>query len=398
MRGKYLGFLPIIPMLAGVLLVCWYLLQPVTVYADGSPRTVRSFGLSVDSIIKSGGVAIYAGDSSTPPLNSIFWKGNTISIKGASSIAVWIDGQRISVFSTERYPANLLTKLGVKLFPGDTLTVDGLQSGSDAPFSQARYHTIQYRSQASVLAMFPVQSLPLTNTIGIALAHEDRALMGLDYSSPAEENSPSSQPIQIQRVDDQILLEQKVLPFQRKTIVNDQVELDQQTVTQSGEYGLAVELTRIRNVNGVESSRITLNSTVIRPAVDEILSLGTKVSVKQMAVGGTTIEYWRAVSMYATSYSPCNSGVDRCLYGTAGGEKVGKGIVAVLSRWFPYMHGQRVYIPGYGFATIEDTGGGIPGTRWIDLGYSDADYVEWHSWVTVYFLTPVPPTILYELN
>jgi 3D (Asp-Asp-Asp) domain-containing protein len=51
---------------------------------------------------------------------------------------------------------------------------------------------------------------------------------------------------------------------------------------------------------------------------------------------------------------------------------------------------QRVYVQGYGHATIGDSGGGIPGTYWIDLGYSDEDYVGWHSWTTLYFLPPIP--------
>jgi hypothetical protein len=59
-----------------------------------------------------------------------------------------------------------------------------------------------------------------------------------------------------------------------------------------------------------------------------------------------------------------------------------------------------VYVPGYGIATILDVGGGIPGRPWIDLGYSDSDYVSWHQWVTVYFLSPPPPESLipYQLN
>jgi 3D (Asp-Asp-Asp) domain-containing protein len=55
------------------------------------------------------------------------------------------------------------------------------------------------------------------------------------------------------------------------------------------------------------------------------------------------------------------------------------------------MKGQSVYIAGYGIATIEDVGGGIPGRHWIDLGYTDAEIISWNRWVTVYFLMPAPP-------
>jgi hypothetical protein len=42
---------------------------------------------------------------------------------------------------------------------------------------------------------------------------------------------------------------------------------------------------------------------------------------------------------------------------------------------------------------VADTGGGIPGKYWIDLGYSEEDFVNWHQTVTVYFLNPAPPNV-----
>lgn len=58
------------------------------------------------------------------------------------------------------------------------------------------------------------------------------------------------------------------------------------------------------------------------------------------------------------------------------------------------MAGQQVYVPGYGHGVIGDSGGGgIPGRYWIDLAYDDENYVGWHHWTTLYFLTPVPAYI-----
>ena len=63
------------------------------------------------------------------------------------------------------------------------------------------------------------------------------------------------------------------------------------------------------------------------------------------------------------------------------------------------MQGQRLYVPGYGFGVIGDIGAGYPdGRPFIDLAYSDDDFVGWHQWVTVYFLTPVPASIIYVLQ
>jgi hypothetical protein len=60
----------------------------------------------------------------------------------------------------------------------------------------------------------------------------------------------------------------------------------------------------------------------------------------------------------------------------------------------------KVYIPGYGFASIEDVGGGVPwSTNWVDLGYKAKNYEPWYWYVDVYFLAPSPPPedIMYVL-
>jgi len=60
--------------------------------------------------------------------------------------------------------------------------------------------------------------------------------------------------------------------------------------------------------------------------------------------------------------------------------------VGVDTNYIPF--GTMMYVPGYGSAEAADTGR-ISG-RWLDLAYSDDEYVAWHQWVTVYFLWPPP--------
>jgi 3D (Asp-Asp-Asp) domain-containing protein len=106
-----------------------------------------------------------------------------------------------------------------------------------------------------------------------------------------------------------------------------------------------------------------------------------------------TITYYRAVTVRATSYSPCRSAADRCYYSTASGKPVQRGVIAVTRAWYNLFQGDRVYVPGYGIATIEDIGAGIPGQYWIDLGFSDSDWELWSKSVTLYFLAPAPANV-----
>ena len=130
------------------------------------------------------------------------------------------------------------------------------------------------------------------------------------------------------------------------------------------------------------------------------MGYGTKIVIQSTTVDGENIQYYRVLTLYATSYSPCRSATPdgRCSYGTASGLPVQRGTVAMVYSWYLAFGFDQLYIPGYGYATVGDVGGGLGGSHyWIDLGWTDADYQPMTGWVTVYFLAPVPKNIVYVL-
>ena len=236
-------------------------------------------------------------------------------------------------------------------------------------------------------------------TVGEALAEAEIPLLGLDYSIPAENEAlPSDGRIKLVRVSETILLAQKSIPFDSELVASSEIPLDQTKILSMGENGLSLQRVRVRYEDGVEVSRVTEEETTVRAPKTRTLAYGTKVEIKTAVVNGVTIEYWRAVQMYATSYSPCNLGTSTCGSTTASGKQLAKGVVALRTDLYRALQGQLVYVPGYGFATVEDACGGCVGKPWIDLGYSDSDYIPWHSTVMVYFLTPVPQNIIYNFE
>ncbi len=262
--------------------------------------------------------------------------------------------------------------------------------------------TIEYRPSAEIEIAAGGEShyrFTASETVGEALAEAGLSLQGLDYSFPAEsEKLPADGKIRVVRVNESIALVQKSIPFNTEVQLTADLELDQQELLQVGEPGLSVTRTRIRYEDGQEVNQETDAEALVRPAKDRIVGAGTKIVIRTVDTPEGPLEFYRAVQVYATSYSPCRLGVPWCGYGTAGGLKAQKGVIGVLRSWWRYMNGDPVYVPGYGRAIISDIGAGIDGRYWIDLAYGDDDYVPWHSWVTLYFLTPVPPTIMYILE
>ncbi|MBN1454365.1 MAG: G5 domain-containing protein [Anaerolineales bacterium] len=373
-----------------------------------------------------------------------------------------LDGEQIHVLaSDERIPANLLAKAGVTLAPGDQVLENGLPLPLESPLP-AGFQTLQIRRAATVtlatpdgeqslsatadtvggalyaagiqlyaadfvdppvdsplsagmtITYRPSQELTVTTSggivtirssarmVGAALAGAGIPLIGLDYSLPAESEAPPADgQVRVVRVSETVQLVQKPIPFETETVSSPEVELGQQEILQPGQEGLAIARTRIRYEDGQEVSRTVEEESVVRPPQKRIVQTGTQVVINTTTLGGVTLEYWRAFEMYATIYSPCNSGTGGCSYGTASGMRAGRGVVAVDPSMYSYLGGQRVYIPGYGYGVIGDIGGGyivedsigVSRYRWIDLGFDDNNIVDMRGWLTVYFLAPAPASI-----
>jgi 3D (Asp-Asp-Asp) domain-containing protein len=229
-------------------------------------------------------------------------------------------------------------------------------------------------------------------TVGEALSAAGLAAQGLDYSQPPLESPlPVDGQIRLVRVDESIQLEQKLLPFETFYQPVADLDVDAQQILQAGESGVIAQRIYVRAEDGMEVSRKVDSQWMARETKPRIIGYGTKVAKRNLDPPEGQITYWRSLTMYATSYSPCRLGKPNyCHETTATGAILQKGLVAVTRANFAIYGNTQVYIPSYGFATVADIGAGIPGKEWIDLGYSDKDWVQWGQNVTVYFLWPPP--------
>ena len=306
-------------------------MRSIIIKDEGAEQTLLTAALSVGAALHEAGLTITVADSVEPPLDALVTDAAVIQITRAHPLTIDVDGVRLQ----------------------------------------------QYSSRASV---------------GAALADAQVSLLGADYSEPAVQAAlPADGAIRIVRVSEQQLVEYAPLPFGALTQAAPELELDQRAVLQAGVNGLLAKRVRILFADGVEVSRAALQQWTVRAPLPRISGYGTNIAVRVVDSPDGPVEYWRAVRMYATSYSPARAGtpVTAPWYGrTRSGKVLTKGMVAVDRSIIPL--GTPLYIPRYGLATAEDTGGGVRGLM-IDLGFEDANYEGWHEYVTVYFRTPVPP-------
>ena len=386
--------------------------------------------------------------------------------KTPSAITILDNGQIYRVTSTERVPLILLTQNGITPQPNDRVLFNGISVPIDQPLPSADFIQLQLQRAATItiitpqgqqtiessaftvgqalaeagfsinsndlvdppietpilesltvnytpardftvsIGNFELQARSAAGTVGEILAEAGIPLIGADTSSPSENEAPPVDgQIHLTRVYETTSVELKPIPFTTKTIESVDVPLGEEELLQPGIEGLAMIRTRVRYENGREVSRAAEGESVMREPQERIVASGEKI-VLVPAGGDIPYEYWIAVQMYASVYSPCASGTGGCSYGTASGARAGQGIVAVDYSIYSYLAGMRVYIPGYGLATIGDTGGGpiietafgVPRTQWIDLGFNEGELRNMTGWVTVYFLSPAPAEVPYFLK
>ena len=315
----------------------------------------------------------------------------TLTVRRAVALTVITPNGQQTIQTSALTVSQALAEAGYTIYAGDRL---------DPPFETPITGplTVMYRAGREIVVTLDgtqVRMRSAADTVGQALSEAGIPLAGLDYTVPPE-SAPLREDNQIRvvRVIESVALTQKTIPFITRSELSADLEIDQQALIQGGEPGLAIARLRTRSEDGVQVSQQSENESITRPPQDRIMGIGTKIVIRTTTVDGVTIEYWRALNLLATSYSPCRSATSdgRCMNGTSSGLPVQHGVVAMVYSWYLLFGFEHIYIPGYGQAVVGDVGG--VGTHyWIDLAYKDEDYVGWAEWTTVYFLTPVPANV-----
>jgi uncharacterized protein YabE (DUF348 family) len=423
--------------------------KTITLTVDGQTRTLSTYALTVSGLLQVENIPLGEADFLDPPLSSWLKHQHTVTLIRAIPVQIWADERLISFTSSARLPEQLISQAGLVVGPGDQVLSQGEAYPLDLPFVENAAsislqinravvfsleeagQTYTFSSSAVTLGqalsaagisytaadrLVPPASTPLhpgleasltrarpitihtlagdvfhvttAVSVGEALVDAGLALQGLDYSLPApEETLPADGEIRLVRVREEVLIEQTPLPFEDQYQPVADLEIDNQTIIQTGEYGLAARRVRVRYEDETEVSQSVESEWIAHQPQPRIVGYGTSIVMRTAVVDGITIEYWRALTMWATSYYPAETSNT-----TASGLPLQKGVAAVDIRYIPFY--TRMYVPGYGEVIAADTGSSVVG-RWIDLGYSDEDWVSWHSYVTVYFLWPPPDNVVW---
>ena len=436
-------------MLGGLSMIFAQLWHPYELVVDGQALHVRTIAFSLRGLLRQLNYELQADDrASMDPDTFSLTLPTRLHINRTRLVEIESGSEILALQSSELLPANLLHEAGIVLFSEDLVMQDGevidpyaaVPDGREArlQFMPAKQITLEvdgeprtlYTQKASLsedlleagihlqpedrlsvpqdtylqaentFQLAKAQSLAIIDvdqtingmsaapTVGEALAELGIAPQNLDRSIPPENQPlPTNGQITLIKGAESIALVKDETAFSYTYQLDPNAELDTSSVITPGQLGLVISRQRSRLENGVIVQTWDEGSWKASDPSDAVLGTGTKVVIKTEVVDGQTLEYWRKLRVYATSYHPSEFS-----YGdlTRSGIPLTKGILAVASSWYNELEMQPVYVPSYGHGIIADSGYGIPGRYWIDLGYDDENWVSWHDWTVIYFLTPVP--------
>lgn len=371
--------------------------RTVTLTVDGRISILRTVYDNPQDIIRSAGVEVTDADQIVVDghdagiLDLIVWPqpARDIVIHSAVTITIMDDEEAITLHTTSDTVGEALHEAGISFFLADEVTPDlatPITAGMQIIITRSRELTI-------VADGVRIESRTTGQTVGEALAEAGIALSGLDYAMP-DEASPivPGMNVRVIRVTEDLITEEAIIPYSTIYQADAGMNLDTRRVVQAGQNGVIRRTVRARYENGVEISRRTENEEQVSQPQDEVIAYGTNIVIRTIETPDGTMEYWRKLRLYTTSYHPAALGGDNI---TATGEILVKGIVGVNPRIIPYY--TRIYVPGYGIGIAADTGAPRSNPYWLDLGYEDHNWEHWAGWEDVYILTPVPDEIDYLL-
>lgn len=431
------------------------IIRSVTLVLEGNPRLVQTRAQTVADLLAEQQVILSPEDALSDPPNSLLRDGMVLYVDKARDVQLIVDEQVRVIRTPFDNPYDILKSAGITLGPSDRVYLDGTLAPKEelpiwpVPVTQITIERavtiyIEDAGQRQMLvttadtvgdALFEAQvtlyladqinpnvsatlsegltihiqrAQPLTieadgqmiearvlgGLVRDAVAQAGILLSDMDYTIPDLETAvvPGMR-IQVIRATESFITENEILPYQTIYQPDETMELDTRAVIQGGLNGTAQIVYRARMENGVEISREQISRAVLVEPVDEIIAYGTKIVLRTIETPDGPREYWRVLrNMVTTSYHPAALGGDDV---TSIGMKLQKGIIAGDPKIIPYR--TQLYVPGYGLGIMADTGGPRRTPYWLDLGYSDEDFVGWSTRADVYLLTPIPENINYLL-
>lgn len=299
-----------------------------------------------------------------------FFQGNEVSLN--------VDGEIINMISYSSTVEELLEEEGIKLRRGAVV-----EPGLDALIKEKLEITIiNPKDYTIIIGDETMKFRSLSSKVSDVLSDAKVAVGLKDFAKPSMDSTvKNGDTIELFRVVEVPRVEEAVIPFEKEIISNERLDRGVVNILQEGKDGLRRSHINDIYINGVFTSSVIINDTILEEPVSQIIERGVN-NIVLTSRGETRFKDTMILEATAYDLSYASTGKrpgDRYYGITATGTRARPGTVAVDPRVIPL--GTKLYIESldgtmdYGFAIAEDVGGAIKGEK-IDLFFNSATDVR----------------------
>lgn len=277
----------------------------VTIYDNDIEKTIITKASTVKDSLKDADVSVGQYDSIDPSVDSKLEDGMVIiNIRRARPILV-IDGQRqVRVITAAQSASDIAKTANIQLYAEDQTTLspvdDILASGG------AGLELNIHRAKVLNMHLYGQEILLRTQSKTVAeLLREKQISLGPDDGMNLSPNTLISEGMNLQvwRNGIQTINSTEQIAFATKTVQDSTKNVGYKEVQTAGQNGEKTVVYQIEMRDGKEISRTVISEVVNNPAVDQVVIVGTKVSLPP----GSYTDWMSAAGMSSNDYGYINS-------------------------------------------------------------------------------------------
>ena len=264
--------------------------KTITLDVDGDMISLSTMSSSVGTALEDAGYPVDPKDALAPSADSSLSDGDTVVLRHARELALTVDGQPTTIWTTALTVDEALKQVDVS----DDFAVSASRSHR-LPLERTELDVVSPKTVSVSDGGAPAAEVKLAAvTVGDLLAAKNAPLEQADSVVPTAE-TPVTNGLTIQvtrdRTDTRVET-QPIAPPENK-VEDPELEKDKTVVENPGVPGERTATVEVKTVNGVEAGRTELSATVIKEPVAAVVKVGTKQASAPAVSNAST---WDAIA------------------------------------------------------------------------------------------------------
>lgn len=245
--------------------------KSVALTVDGKTRTVHTWALSVDSLLREQGVSTHSHDFVESSSGNRLENNSRVIVRTAYEATITIDGQEVGFWTYVKSADQLLALFrqneenAVKV----TINVKNIYNKLTGGFvinSQGPV-TVIADNKKHIAKDGKQPAAGILDSLGLTLGKNDRVTVEQDHNTTI---------LRITRISYEQAQRNVSIPYTSRTVEDNSLEKGKTVVEQEGVEGVKIQYVKNTLADGtVESSEVT-KEVVTRDAQEEIIRVGTK--------------------------------------------------------------------------------------------------------------------------